>query len=701
MIKGKRGLALAMSLIAISLTACNQEYTYPEANWKDGQIVTIGGKKYDFDGVYEYFEGTKNSAQAYFSVAKNVLAQAVTKRTDGILSIVDNKIVKLHDTWKTNSRSNGTTYKEEQEKTFASENVESEEELREKYIADQQISENATAFETVKTYDDKSQYYISKEATQDYVANNAPYHVSHLLIKVDASASGEGFYNGQISSEDAKQISNVARLLSSGRTFGDAAILASDDDSGKSYGELYQSKSMIAMQKDTSYVNEFKLGVYAYDTFLNPKTSNNATAGENQSTEEIRSELRVPGTGAGFNSKSDVAKDINNTLYGSKSAFGIPLSACFQMYQIADMEKNPMDGSSITTENNKNITARQYPRNIMFNNYFNYRGVSFIYDDSDEYDTRFLNELNNVLDFMQKSGKENLHGTSIASLKTKIAAALAGGDINDVIDSLDGSLQYKADEYTYVREQLNGIDASRFVDFNGNLVNYQSTASINSAEQVTTFDKKLSNKKILTDENHNAIIIARAGTSSESGYQGIHFIIVNNDPFTADSNGSFENKYMYYRMNIPSFTNTTDAAVSAKYKEHPSFINFVNADANSTTTYNNRRDSVEAVIKNSLDNFDISLWEYNLNKFETEYGYKFTSKLSDKVNKLINQYITLTKESAATSDKDTLDNAWSSYIKELNLQVNLSTNRMIPTLGVAAFESGVITAEMEEICYVA
>ncbi len=701
MIKGKRGLALAMSLIAISLTACNQDYVYPEATWKDGQIVTIGGKQYDFDSIYKYFEGTKSSAQSYFNVAKNILAQAVTTRTDGILSIVDDKIEALHNTWKSNSRSNGTSYKEEQEKTFKSENVETEEELREKYIADEQISRNAQMFETIKTGDDEMQYYISQDMVKNYVEENAPYHVSHILVKVDASSNGEGFYNGQISADDAKQIARVARLLSSGHSFGDTAILVSDDNSNTTYGELGQQGSMIAMQKDTTYVNEFKLGVYAYDTFLNPKTSNNATAGENQQTSKIRESLRVPGKTEGANAKSEVANAIDDTLYGQNAAFGIPLSVCFQMNELSEMDHNPMDGSSVTSVNNKSVTSRQYPRNIMFNNYFNYRGVSFIYDDRNEYDDRFLNELDNVLAFMQLNGKSNVNGTSVDVLRSLVAQAKADkSKMATLIDSLDGFLEYKADEYTYVKDLLDSVDDSRFIDFNGNLVNYKSTAAYNSTSQVTTLNNSF-HGKILADENSNAIIVARAGTSGDSGYQGIHFIIVNNNPFTADANGDFTKKFQYYRMNIPSFAEDATPAFSASYKEHPSYINFINADANSTTTYNNRRSSIEGAIKATIKNQDISLWEYNLKKFEEAYGYDFTTKLTSESKRLINQYITLTKENTAKSNVETLDDSWATYIKELNLQVDLSTNRMIPTLGVAAFESGVITAEMEEVCYVA
>jgi hypothetical protein len=67
---------------------------------------------------------------------------------------------------------------------------------------------------------------------------------------------------------------------------------------------------------------------------------------------------------------------------------------------------------------------------------------------------------------------------------------------------------------------------------------------------------------------------------------------------------------------------------------------------------------------------------------------------------LISQYVTLTKESSVESANDSLDGSWETYIKEINLETELATQRMIPTIGIAAFESGNLTAAMEEICYV-
>lgn len=694
MMKGKRGVALAMSLIAISLTACGEDYTYPDANWVDHEIVTVGGKTYKYDEIYKIFkeQNGKTSAQSYFNLAKSILAQAVTTRSQGLLSIVDNKMENLHDTWKTNARTNNTSYKEEQEKTFDSEGVENEEELREKYISQQQISQNQTSFETVKTSANNSneEYYLSEDLTKQYVENKAPYHVSHILIKVDAASGGEGYYNGQISSDDAKQIYNVTRMLANGTSFGSVAQIASDDQSNTQYGELYTKDNMVAMQKDTSYVNEFKLGVYAYDTFLNPKTKSGSTDTRNASNKTVATSLRVPGTKDGYNSESEVADDISQTLVGQGKAFGIPLSVCYEMNSVADWESNPHDGSSIKTSNGKSISARQYPRNVLFNSFFNYHGVSFIYNDKGkEFEDRFLAEVNDIM--VAKAKGDTTTAVQFASIQDFKAAASTY------------NLEYKADEYDAIEAQLSNLDDSAFVEYDGELVNYNE--SLNGKKADISLDNAINGKKVLSDGKGNPLIVARAGTSGDSGYQGIHFISVNNDPFTGDKNGNVSNKYKYYRANVPDDSkkdgNVTIAAYSSDYDTNPSFINFVNADSNSTTTYNNRRSTVESVIKKSFDSEDITLWRYNLAEFKSKTNKDFMDYLAPEVKNEINKYIILTEKSSTDSANETLDSSWETYINTINIQTEYAEDRMVPLKGIAYFEAGEFTPEMEEACYVA
>ena len=662
---GKRSLSLAMSILAIaSLTACDDDYTYPDAKWKEGIIVNVDGKDYKYDEIYQLFDNSKGSAQAYFNVAKNILAQLVTPKTDTMLSNVDTKINDLKNTWKTNARTNNTSYKEEQEKTFDSENVEDLDELREKYISQQQVEKNSQDFYEINANgvtDPSYTYYISEQMTKDYVTNQAPYHVSHVLVKVDASSDGEGYWNGKITADNAKKIGNAVRMLASSDSFGSVAQLVSEDEgSAKMYGELVtttEGSQSVAMEKTTSYINEFKLGLYAYEAYLNPKTK----AAEVNTA--VRASLRVPGQAAAsssFDYKNDTAVSeliTDGTLVGKNGAFGIPLSKAITLGYIADVEKNIVDGSKVDY-----ASETQYPRNILFNNYFNYHGVNFLYDDSDTYEAEFLKD---AIEVGAHSGETIL-------------------TLNDVKDKLPS----KYAEYEYVKGQLSKIDAGKFKTVEGisdNLYNYD----FDAFTKKSVLTKIPTSKKILVekDTDTNPVVIVRGGSS---GYQGIHFIVVNNDPFV-----NSQNTYQYYRTNIPDASADPASAKSADYSTNPSLINYVKADINSNTTYNARRDAVVAAVKASDSNIDFRLYEENIKKFGAD---KFNELLGDYAG-IINKYIEITKESSELGKNSSLDESWETYIQTLALQEEITPRGLVPEVCVSAFEGGNY-GTLEGICHV-
>ena len=662
---GKRSLSLAMSILAIaSLTACDDDYNYPDAKWKEGIIVNVDGKDYKYDEIYQLFDNSKGSAQAYFNVAKNILAQLVTPKTDTMLSNVDTKINDLKNTWKTNARTNNTSYKEEQEKTFDSENVEDLDELREKYISQQQVEKNSQDFYEINANgvtDPSYTYYISEQMTKDYVTNQAPYHVSHVLVKVDASSDGEGYWNGKITADNAKKIGNAVRMLASSDSFGSVAQLVSEDEgSAKMYGELVtttEGSQSVAMEKTTSYINEFKLGLYAYEAYLNPKTK----AAEVNTA--VRASLRVPGQAAAsssFDYKNDTAVSeliTDGTLVGKNGAFGIPLSKAITLGYIADVEKNIVDGSKVDY-----ASETQYPRNILFNNYFNYHGVNFLYDDSDTYEAEFLKDAIEV---------------GAHSDKTILT-------LNDVKDKLPS----KYAEYEYVKGQLSKIDAGKFKTVEGisdNLYNYD----FDAFTKKSVLTKIPTSKKILVekDTDTNPVVIVRGGSS---GYQGIHFIVVNNDPFV-----NSQNTYQYYRTNIPDASADPASAKSADYSTNPSLINYVKADINSNTTYNARRDAVVAAVKASDSNIDFRLYEENIKKFGAD---KFNELLGDYAG-IINKYIEITKESSELGKNSSLDESWETYIQTLALQEEITPRGLVPEVCVSAFEGGNY-GTLEGICHV-
>ncbi len=109
---------------------------------------------------------------------------------------------------------------------------------------------------------------------------------------------------------------------------------------------------------------------------------------------------------------------------------------------------------------------------------------------------------------------------------------------------------------------------------------------------------------------------------------------------------------------------------------------------------------MEEVVKASLPSEDIALWEYNLQTFKEKFNKDFTDYLPENVKKLVNQYITLNKESSSDSADETLDSSWETYVNELITQESLTQERMVSDVCIGSFEGGYFTKDMEEACYV-
>ena len=682
--KGKCSLSVSLSLLASRtlLAGCSsKDYTYPDAKWQDGVVVDAGGKTYKYSEIYKRFEGTKEASKAQYDVASNILAQLVTDRSGAILSRVDSKMDEYEKTWKNNSKTNKTSVKEEREKTLDERKVDTVEELREKLIAQEQVSENSTDYyqEADGTTNSKERYEISEDYTKKYVSDKAPYHVSHILVKVDASGDGTGLWDGQISSDDAKQIGSVVSALASSESFGSVAFRSSDDEgSQKTYGELYtvasdekSSSAMVAREKTTSYVNEFKLGLYAYDAYRNPKTKDN---------DAVKASLRVPGQAAeskddyndyNYDNSTSVADKIQSTLIGQGKGFGIPLSAAFTMGFVADRETDPETGKSV-----QYASATQYPRNIYFNNYFNYQGASFIYDDSTTYDAKFLKEVNAI-------GKH-----TYASIDDFKATATADG------------LKNKFEEYNYVKTQLASISSDKFATIDGisnNLENYycDPTAGVQTTDLHAVENGASVQVLVASKDNKTPIFVTRAASSS---YQGIHFIEVNRDPFV-NYDDRVKN-YQYWRTNIPKQDADAASAESTDYLTNPSFINFIKADVNSNSSYASRSTTVKAAIYNEDSNNEYNLFKHNLETFRAKYnGKKFEDIIGKENADQISSYIQKTIAKTAADNEESLDTSWEAYVKKLNVQEEAAQSRILPTACVSAFESGSLDGK-EDLCHV-
>lgn len=662
------------------LASCSSEFTYPTAKYVEDTIVSVDGKQFTFTELYEDLSKKSASASAYFNTSKKVIAQLVTQPTAGMRATVQRKIDDLDETWRKNASDNGTSYKEEQEKGLESEGVLTLDDLRAKYLANEQITENKNAYQSIKKSNNDELYAVSEQMTKDFVNDEVPYHVSHILVKVDASSSStkSGIVAAKISSSNAEKLGNTIRNLTTSTKFSDVAYLFSEDEgSANNYGELAGSDSGVAMNKSTSYINEFKLGLYAYDAFINNDTKNGSrTTGG--TTYTIKDDLRVPDVV----DSSPVKDTITDTKIANGKVYGIPLSAALSLKINSDVTKSD-NGEQVTynTTGDK-ATENSYPRNIIFNNYFNQHAVSFIYDDREDYPTTFVNSINDA------------YGTSYTVSN---------------ISEIATNYPKRYEEYEQITSYFASVEDNKFktiTNVSDNLVALTPTtlskdsASDSSLSWKTTADvvEIDGSKKILcastSDSVSDPVIVVRGGSGEgESGYQGIHFIVVNHSRYQPINNTYFnnniDNDYKYWRVNTPNAAQTSDA-YTQDYSKFPSFINFVDANISATSSANEYV-SRSSWVQNSIQNYDsheeYRIYNYNKEQFKQLYNQDFDILLGKDISTSINNYIQTTLDSDKRSDNEDLDDAWETYINSLVTYQDIQPKNVVPMIAIPLFQS--------------
>ena len=296
-------------------------------------------------------------------------------------------------------------------------------------------------------------------------------------------------------------------------------------------------------------------------------------------------------------------------------------------------------------------------------------GVSFIYDDSDTYDSTFLANIQAV-----DPEITTISGTSTTSVEVKYPS--------------------RYEEYLNVKSALNNIDSNKFATVEGvsdSLVAY----TYDNESQDTTISDVSGSRRILTDERGNPIIVVRAGTSGDSSYQGIHFIVVNHDPFEDP-----ENDYVYWRVNIPEEGST--GATSTDWFTDPSYVNFINGDPNSNTAYDTRIANIQRAVRGYDSNIEFELFEANLETVTNRLNISAETLFTADYWNIISSYIEYKRASSDKTATDSLDSSWETYVNVLNLQQDIAPKRVVPTVCVTYYQNGQYgeNGEMEELCHV-
>ena len=279
--KSKKLLVLAAATTSLlSLAGCNEVIAKGNVLI---QFRNANGNytQYTADDLFaNYTESTQKSAADYYDAVYNVLVREwfnlsensnLKKECD---TAADITMAAKKSEAESAKDSNKTTYDEEWEKILDSnlsnlaKDKRTDEELLAKFQIEEYINKLADEFyDKFKTWTKEN---VSPEeqannlfwGNQGYLKEKLPYHVKHILVNVDTSDTN--YYKGTISSQNVDNLYTVVSELANLRDFGEVAFDKSEDT-----GSQIQFGDLGIMDTSTSYVNEFKLGIYAYDTYFN------------------------------------------------------------------------------------------------------------------------------------------------------------------------------------------------------------------------------------------------------------------------------------------------------------------------------------------------------------------------------------------------------------------------------------------------
>jgi hypothetical protein len=191
-----------------------------------------------------------------------------------------------------------------------------------------------------------------------YIKENMPFAVRHILVK--AGDSSDNFTGSKITEDAALKLSRVLKKLTQtdgkDTTFATIATTETDDTGSATQGGLY------AMSTATSFVNEFKLGVYTYEAIYK---QSEVTKYNDYLTSKAAST-----TFTGFNLTDSTKNDISK------------IGVNFIPYEAVDLLSSLSNVTSYNGLKVNNGNESYYPRNIIFNEYFNNHNISFITDES-------------------------------------------------------------------------------------------------------------------------------------------------------------------------------------------------------------------------------------------------------------------------------------------------------------------------------
>ena len=406
--KSKLSVGLVASFIgALALTSCGET---PAVTSKTNSIVEFIGYNSEteqleikVDEIYSKYANSDDGTKLYYDAVLEALIRyeypklsaktgSKLKKFSKLEEEADDKVQSSKETANTNASNNGTTYDEEWDKILESHDCENEAELKQYYLFDLEKTElNDRYFkdheEELKTqYLGLDQNWATVESTNDVDAVY-PYHILHILVSLGAAK--DNYNSGTISKAEAQKLWDVVLKLIDATTnergekkytFQKVAEEVSDDTGSKSKGG-----DVGIMSTRTSFYNEFKLGIYAYDAILSGVNSNTAETKAiynafglsddativTETTTQGETTAKVVET-----VKNEMAKNVSTPVStGTVVLPTVPYSVFQKISDVAEEETydDPKEGKIKPESGDVAL-----PRNVLYNQFLNFHSPFLI-----------------------------------------------------------------------------------------------------------------------------------------------------------------------------------------------------------------------------------------------------------------------------------------------------------------------------------
>ena len=370
--KSKLSITLVTGFIAaMALSACSDVTSSKKAIV---EFTPYGSKEkiaLITDDMYNTYRNTTNGVSKFYDKILEVLIRYEFKEkgfAEGELKYAEiekwakNQVDEQKQKAKDNAKSNNTSYDKEWNAILESNNVENAKGLEEKFIYEKEKEVITNWYANDEVAPTLKEEFLGIKADGTAVGGDVksamPYHIRHILVKVDeASNADEKFYKGAVTEAQAKLLYDTVSTLAKGDyPFSQVASMYSEDGSASSGGDV-GIMTNAATSGSLGMVNEFQLGLYAYDNLYDATNAADAAA------DSIKEQL-------GFNSLVKTGVKAEDAL--PAGVVEVPYEAFVNMGKYAQVTEddhgNKLAGGSTAL----------YPRNIIWNKYFNLHNVFVI-----------------------------------------------------------------------------------------------------------------------------------------------------------------------------------------------------------------------------------------------------------------------------------------------------------------------------------